>query len=97
PQITGIFLWSFSDRESWLGAPTGILYQDGTPKPAFFKLDHLINHVWRTQGEKVTNERGEVSFLAYEGEYEIQVETEKVQGIHRANQPLVQTLQLTAR
>ena len=96
PQITGIFLWSFSDRESWLGAPTGILYQDGTPKPAFFKLDHLINHVWRTQGEQVTNERGEVSFLAYEGEYEIQVGTQTVRGIHRANQPLVQILQLTA-
>ncbi|MEB3309984.1 MAG: endo-1,4-beta-xylanase [Snowella sp.] len=89
PQITGIFLWSFSDHGAWLGAPTGILHQDGRPKPAFTQLDKLINQVWRTNGEYITDSSGYVRISnAYEGEYQITVSDQVMTGQHSFSKPL---------
>ncbi|MGL5035986.1 MAG: hypothetical protein ACRC6M_19550, partial [Microcystaceae cyanobacterium] len=88
-QITGVFLWSFSDRGSWLGAPMGILYADGRPKPAFTRLNRLINETWRTKEELITDGKGEVKIAhAYEGDYQITVGDRSFRGKHSAKNPL---------
>ena len=89
PQISGIYLWSYSDRGAWLGAPTGILHQDGKPKPAFTRLDRLINHAWRTNVELQTDSSGyAIVANAFEGEYEITAGDRLFTGQHSPNQPL---------
>ena len=93
PQITGVFLWSFSDRGAWLGAPTGILYQDGNPKPAFTRLNHLINQTWRTNVELFTDHNGYAIIPhAYEGEYKIIIGDRSVTGKHTQKHPLQSTI-----
>jgi endo-1,4-beta-xylanase len=96
PQIAGVFLWSFSDRGSWLGAPTGILYPDGNPKPAFTRLNRLINQTWRTNVELSTDHNGYASIPhAYEGEYRIIIDDRSMMGKHTQRNPLRQTYSLS--
>ncbi len=93
PQTEGIYLWDYSDRSPWLGAPVGILNKDGSPKPAYERLDRLINQVWRTNGEFITNSQGSVTIPnAYEGKYTVSLDSRAFQGTHSRKQPLKITL-----
>ena len=85
----GIVVWNYTDRRAWLGAPVGFLRKDGTPKPAFERLDALINKQWRTNGEFTTDERGRVMVpQAYEGWYEAKCGLLTVRKKHSAAAPL---------
>jgi endo-1,4-beta-xylanase len=89
----GIVLWNYSDRGAWLGAPVGVLRKDGTPKPAYERLDTLINRQWRTQGEFVTDAHGEVVLPhAFEGEYELKTGETVARGEHSPKAPLRVTM-----
>ncbi len=89
PHTEGIYLWDYSDRNAWLGAPVGILNLDGSPKPAYARLDRLINQTWRTNGEFITNSEGKVMIPnAYEGEYLFTALGKTFKGIHSVKQPL---------
>ncbi len=73
PRVAGIYLWSFSDREAWLGAPTGILRADGSKKPAYERLERLINRDWRTQGTFSTDDKGDLLIPhAFVGDYRLE-------------------------
>jgi len=88
-RISGVFLWSYSDRDAWLGAPTGILHRDGTPKPAFTRLNRLINETWRTNVKLKTDNNGyAIVVAAYEGEYKITIGDQVFTGIHTRTKPL---------
>ncbi|PZV12411.1 MAG: hypothetical protein DCF20_17670 [Pseudanabaena sp.] len=87
--ITGIFLWTFSDLGAWLGAPTGILHKDGTPKPAFIRLNRLINETWRTEVQLKTNNNGyAIVDSAYEGEYKITTADRAFKFKHTSSNPI---------
>ncbi len=89
PNVMGIVWWNFSDLKAWRDAPRGFLHADGTPKPAFFRLDNLINKAWRTNGEFSTGQDGTVTIPnAFEGEYEISGVGAKTSGVHAATAPL---------
>ncbi|WP_055075087.1 endo-1,4-beta-xylanase [Pseudanabaena sp. 'Roaring Creek'] len=89
PHISGIFLWSYSDRGAWLGAPTGILNKDGIPKPAFTRLNRLINQTWRTNVELKTDSNGYAIIAnAYEGIYKIVIGNQTFLNKHTSSQPL---------
>ncbi|MCX8156641.1 MAG: endo-1,4-beta-xylanase [Verrucomicrobiae bacterium] len=89
----GIVVWNYSDRGAWLGAPVGLLRPDGTPKPAYEKLDHLINHQWRTRGTFTTDPEGRLTLpAAYAGEYRLTVGGRVTNAWHRVAQPLQITL-----
>jgi hypothetical protein len=89
PRVQRITLWNYSDRGAWLGAPVGIIREDGTPKPAFDRLDRLINEEWATRGTFTTNARGEVLVDgAYEGEYRVTAGTGAIEAPHHTAQPL---------
>jgi GH35 family endo-1,4-beta-xylanase len=96
PAASGIFYWDYSDRGAWLGCPVGLLRKDGTPKPAYWRLDRLINQVWRTHGEYRADAKGRVVVPhAYEGEYRITANGVEQRGEHRVQRPLEAVVRLT--
>ena len=70
PLVEAITNWDAVDG-CWLGAPSGVLRADNTPKPAFEMLDRLIHEEWGTELELRTDGEGFVSFTGMLGSYEI--------------------------
>jgi endo-1,4-beta-xylanase len=89
PAVAGITYWDYSDRSAWLGCPVGLLRKDGSPKPAYWRLDHLINQAWCTRGEFRTDANGRVVVPhAFEGEYRLTAGGASVRGDHSPDRPL---------
>lgn len=89
PNAMGVVIWNFSDLGSWRAAPRGFLRKDGTPKPAFDRVDNLINKAWRTGGTFTTDARGTLVVPgAFEGAYEVTSGGARANGEHRAAAPL---------
>lgn len=70
PLVEAITNWDAVDG-CWLGAPSGVLRADNTPKPAFEMLDRLIHEEWGTELELRTDGEGFASFTGMLGSYEI--------------------------
>lgn len=70
PQVEAITVWDAVDGK-WLGAPSGLLRADNSKKPAYERLNTLINQEWRTDTRLRTNEAGQVELTGYRGDYDI--------------------------
>ena len=70
PLVKAITGWDFTDG-MWLNAPSGILHKDGSEKPAYKMLKHLIKEEWHSQGEITTDANGYAVIEGFKGEYEI--------------------------
>ena len=70
PMVEGITNWDATDGK-WLGAPSGVLRQDNTAKPAYELLDRLIKREWTTNIEARTDSEGQVRFIGMRGSYEL--------------------------
>ncbi|MFA6299708.1 MAG: endo-1,4-beta-xylanase, partial [Nocardioides sp.] len=46
PSVQAVTYWGLSDRGAWLGAPAGLVRADGTQKPAYDALRHLVKDEW---------------------------------------------------
>ncbi len=46
PAVESLTYWGLLDEGSWLGAPCGLIRGDNTIKPAYERLDDLINREW---------------------------------------------------
>ena len=68
PMVEGITNWDATDGK-WLGAPSGVLREDNTAKPAYELLDRLINREWTTDIEVQTDGEGQVRFDGMRGSY----------------------------
>ena len=73
PMVEGITNWDATDGK-WLGAPSGVLREDNTAKPAYELLDRLINREWTTDIEARTDSEGQVRFDGMRGSYELSCE-----------------------
>ncbi len=51
----------------------GLLRFDLSPKPAYYTIKNLIQNVWHTEEDVVTNKNGVCSFRGFYGEYELQI------------------------
>jgi hypothetical protein len=69
-QVKAITGWDFTDG-MWLNAPSGVVRRDGTVKPSYELLDHLINHEWHTDETVVTDGEGNVTVTGFKGGYEL--------------------------
>ena len=68
PLVEAITGWDFADG-AWLHAPSGLVREDNTPKPAYHELDRLIHEEWNTEGTMKTDESGIATIKGYRGDY----------------------------
>jgi len=71
--VEAITWWDFSDDRSWMGAPSGFLRADMTPKPAYLELRRLIKDEWRTRTTATILSDGMARFRGFYGQYEVTV------------------------
>jgi GH35 family endo-1,4-beta-xylanase len=76
PLVEAITTWDMTDGK-WLKAPSGLLREDNSIKPAFTELEKKINGEWRTETSLVTGISGEAFFEGFRGDYEIECEGKK--------------------
>ena len=70
PLVEAITTWDHTDG-AWLGAPSGVLRQDNSIKPAHEALHKLIKGDWWTDETLTTDEHGELSLTGFLGDYEL--------------------------
>jgi len=75
PAVEAITWWDFSDRQSWAGAPAGLLREDMSPKPLYDWLMDAFHRKWSTDVVVKTDETGLVKVQAFYGEYEVTAKT----------------------
>jgi GH35 family endo-1,4-beta-xylanase len=73
PSLRAITWWDFSDRNSWMGAPSGLVRADMSPKPAYTALMDLIHKQWWTTSSGRTDKSGQFRVRAFYGMYSIMV------------------------
>jgi GH35 family endo-1,4-beta-xylanase len=71
PAVEAITWWDFSDRQSWAGAPAGLLRKDMSPKPLYDWLMEAFHRKWSTDAVVTTDEAGLAKVQAFFGEYEV--------------------------
>ncbi len=72
PAVEAITWWDFADAGAWLGAPSGLLKKDMTPKPAYTALLKLVKGDWWTAEIKATTDaNGNVTFRGFLGDYAV--------------------------
>ena len=72
PAVQAVTYWGLTDDGAWLGAPGGLVRADGTPKPAYDALRHLVKDEWWL-GPTVlrTDDAGRVAVRGWLGDYEV--------------------------
>ena len=70
PLVTAITNWDFGDG-AWLNAPSGVIRKDGSLKPSYERLHHLIKEEWHTEYDASTDAEGYVTVSGFKGKYEI--------------------------
>lgn len=73
PSVQAITWWDFSDRHAWRNAPSGLVREDMSPKPAYEKLRALIRDKWWTRAEGKTDATGTFTARGHQGTYHITV------------------------
>ena len=71
--------WNVVDGCGLKGEPTvsGLFTRDMQPKPAYYALDNLINHEWKTNLTLKADENGQVKFRGFKGKYKLSWTDEK--------------------
>ncbi|WP_091027164.1 endo-1,4-beta-xylanase [Glycomyces harbinensis] len=71
PAVEAITYWGMSDG-GWLGAPGGFVRADGTAKPSYDRLHHLVNDEWGQRPTTVaTDAEGRLRVSGFLGDYRI--------------------------
>ena len=72
PAVEAITYWGVTDAGAWLGAPIGLVREDGTPKPSYHALRRLVkDEWWLAPTTVVTDSEGRISVTGFSGEYEL--------------------------
>lgn len=72
-EMMGITWWNVVDDCGAPGEPalSGLFKRDMTPKRAYYALENLINHEWKTVTAKEADSEGKVSFRGFRGKYRL--------------------------
>ena len=68
PMVEAITSWDINDG-CWLKAPSGLLREDNSEKPAYHALRELIHGAWETHESLRTDAEGRLSFMGFKGGY----------------------------
>ena len=72
PAVEAITFWDFTDANSWMRAPSGLVRKDMSPKPAYEALMRLVKGEWWTDKLKLTTDAaGRATFRGYLGDYQL--------------------------
>lgn len=72
PAVESLTYWGITDHGAWLGAPCGLIREDGTRKPAFDSLRDLVrNEWWYPKTQLMTDSSGGVAVHGFAGRYRI--------------------------
>ncbi|MDP2772404.1 MAG: endo-1,4-beta-xylanase [Nocardioides sp.] len=72
PSVEAVTYWGLSDRGAWLGAPAGLVREDGSPKPAYDALRHLVKDEWWLSPTRLrTDHAGRVAVHGWTGGYAV--------------------------
>jgi endo-1,4-beta-xylanase len=72
PSVEAITWWDLQDG-MWLGAPSGLLRNDMTPKPSYNSVKKLVKEEWWTGPLQLrTDDAGSVSFHGFLGQYVVE-------------------------
>lgn len=69
PLVEAVTGWDFTDG-GWLGAPSGLVRKDGTPKPVYNELKKLFKEEWNTDYTVHTDSEGFAEVTGFKGDYE---------------------------
>lgn len=73
--VQGATYWGLTDDGSWLGAPSGFVRADGSPKPAYDALHALVKgEWWLAETVARTDDEGRFTLDAYFGDYTVSAE-----------------------
>ena len=73
PLVEAITTWDFNDG-CWLKAPSGLVREDNSEKPAYRALHELIHGDWETHETLSTDAEGVLSFTGFRGGYRLRAE-----------------------
>ncbi|MBQ9306683.1 MAG: endo-1,4-beta-xylanase [Clostridia bacterium] len=73
PLVEAITTWDFTDG-CWLKAPSGVVREDNSIKPAYEALESLIHGLWETHETLCTDGDGWLSFTGFKGDYTLKTE-----------------------
>ena len=76
PLVEAITGWDFADG-AWLHAPSGLIREDNTLKPAYHELKRLIHKEWHTEDTLKTDENGVALISGFKGEYVVEIDGKK--------------------
>lgn len=72
PAVESLTYWGLTDEGSWLGAPSGLLRSDGSPKPAYGALRGLIRGDWWHAPQALRPDAdGRVRVRGFAGDYRV--------------------------
>src|SRR4051794_13657746 len=72
PSVQAVTYWGLSDDGAWLGAPSGLVRADGTPKPAYDALRGLVKGEWWFPPTRLrTDDAGRVEVRGFLGDYRL--------------------------
>lgn len=86
PMVDTVVYWNQFDGYCYVGDENwnenncrgGLFHHDLTPKKSAQMLKKLITEEWHTEGTKTTDENGYIEFRGFFGDYEFDVEDEKI-------------------
>jgi GH35 family endo-1,4-beta-xylanase len=68
PLVEAVTGWDFADG-AWLHAPSGVIREDNSIKPAYLELRRLIHEEWTSSGVLHTDANGMAQLEGYRGDY----------------------------
>ena len=85
PLVESITYWGLGDRDSWLGAPAGLLRADGSRKPSYHALESLIHGEWWVPSTPLTAVApGAFRVTGWGGDYRIEGPAGETATVHVA-------------
>ncbi|MBO4460259.1 MAG: endo-1,4-beta-xylanase [Clostridiales bacterium] len=91
PLVEAITSWDFRDG-AWLGAPSGFIRKDNTPKPSYTMLKDLIRKEWWTDTVVRTDSEGYATVEGFKGDYQISLDGRSAKATLDDNEDLTLSL-----